>query len=344
VASTVAPAVHFAQYAALRSCFGLLHAFGVEENLRTAAGFGRLYASVVPRHRRRAMDNLAHAMPHLSEGERHDLAVRSLESMFQLFMVESVATPRLVTPTSWTSHVTFAPSHPLLQRALGLLLERRPVILCTGHCGNWELLGFVMTMLGFDMTALARPLDNPWLNRWILGVREARGLRILTKWGATEVVQDILDRRGRVGFIADQNAGDDGLFVPFFNRLASTYKSIPLLAMRHEVPIVVGAAHRSGDRFHYEFDVHDVIEPHEWAAADDPAFLIAARVNRGIELAIRRSPWQYLWMHRRWKSRPPHERQGKPMPDRLRAKLQSLPWMTDALLEQLALPLPPITR
>jgi KDO2-lipid IV(A) lauroyltransferase len=157
-------------------------------------------------------------------------------------------------------------------------------------------------------------------------------------------VQDILDRRGRVGFIADQNAGDDGIFVPFFNRLASTYKSIPLLAMRHDVPIVVGAAHRSGDRFHYEFDAHDVIEPHEWAAVDDPAFFIAARVNRGIELAIRRSPWQYLWMHRRWKSRPPHERQGKPMPERLRAKLQSLPWMTDGLLDQLSLPLPPGSR
>ena len=122
MASSVAPAVHLAQYAALRSCFGLLHSFGVEENLRTAAGFGRLYASLVPRHRQRAMDNLAHAMPHLSDDERRALAVRSLESMFQLFMVESVATPRLVTPTSWTRHVSFAPPHRLLQRGLGLLL------------------------------------------------------------------------------------------------------------------------------------------------------------------------------------------------------------------------------
>ena len=138
MASTVAPAVHFAQYAALRSCFGLLHSFGVEENLRTAAGFGRLYASVVPRHRRRAMDNLGHAMPHLSERERHDLAVRSLESMFQLFMVESVATPRLVTPTSWTSHVSFAPSPPLMQRAPGLPPERPPVSLRQGHARKRE--------------------------------------------------------------------------------------------------------------------------------------------------------------------------------------------------------------
>ncbi len=331
---------HASQYAALRACFGVMHSFGTDENLRTAAGFGRLYARMVSRHRERAQANLAHAMPELSVDARRELAVQSLESMFQLFMVESVATPRLVTPSTWTQYVSIAPTHPTLQRALTLLLERRPVILCTGHCGNWELLGFVMTMLGFDMTALARPLDNPWLNDWILGVREARGLRILTKWGATEVVQDLLDRGGRVGFIADQNAGNDGLFVPFFNRLASTYKSIPLLAMRHDVPIIVGAAHRQGSRFRYEFDVHDVIEPAEWAAADDPAFLIAARVNRGIEMAIRRSPHQYLWMHRRWKSRPLHERQGRPMPDRLRSKLQSLPWMNEALLAELATPLP----
>lgn len=72
---SLASAAHFAQYAALRSCFGVMHSFGVEENLRTAAGFGRCYAAAVSRHRQRAMDNLAHAMPELGDAERSRLAV-----------------------------------------------------------------------------------------------------------------------------------------------------------------------------------------------------------------------------------------------------------------------------
>ena len=58
-------------------------------------------------------------------------------------------------------------------------------------------------------------------------------------------------------------------------------------------------------------------------------FYITARFNRGIEDLIRAAPEQYLWLHRRWKSRPDHERQGKPVPKRTIEKLESLPWMTD---------------
>ena len=66
---------------------------------------------------------------------------------------------------------------------------------------------------------------------------------------------------------------------------------------------------------------------------------ITARYNRALELMVRRAPEQYLWVHRRWKSRPKHERNGEPLPERLKKKLSELPWMTDSLLAELALPL-----
>ncbi len=327
--------VHFTQYAALRGLFGAYHLFGVDQNMRTAATIGSAYYRFGRRHRQRAMGHIARSFPEMPPAEVERVAEESVRSLFQMFMVESVAIPRLLTPSAWPNYVGTSGVHAPLQ----ILLQDRPVLMVTGHCGNWELLGFVLALLGFRMSALARPLDNPWLDRWIRSVREARGLEILTKWGATTEVQKIIEARGRVGFIADQNAGDDGLFVPFFGRLASSYKSIGLLAMRYEVPIVAGCARRIGDRFQYELECSDIILPEEWRDQPDPLFYITARFNRAIEATIRRAPEQYLWVHRRWKSRPPHERSGKPMPDRLKAKLRELPWMTEAEMERLATPI-----
>jgi KDO2-lipid IV(A) lauroyltransferase len=252
-----------------------------------------------------------------------------MQYMFQLFLVDAIVMPRLITSASWPRHVRLG--------RLGLMMDRLirsdPVILVTGHCGNWELLGHALAMFGYPLVALARPLDNRFLNRWLLGIREAQGTRILTKWGATPVVERILEDRGRIGFIADQNAGEGGLFVPFFGRLASSYKSIGLLAMRYEVPIVAGCALRVGEGLQYEIDCVDYIAPDDWVDQPDPLFYVTARFNRAMETMVRRDPDQYLWLHRRWRSRPRHERLGKPLPGRLREKLEALPWMTQTELD-----------
>ncbi len=112
----------------------------------------------------------------------------------------------------------------------------------TAHYGNWEILGYTLATLGFETYSVARPIDNPHIDAWLLGVREKKGQVILSKRGVTTTALDVLEKRGVLGFIADQNAGPKGMFVPFFGRLASTYKSIGLLAIQNDLPIVVGYA------------------------------------------------------------------------------------------------------
>jgi hypothetical protein len=82
------------------------------------------------------------------------------------------------------------------------------------------------------------------------------------------------------------------------------------------------------------------ITPVEYGRHPDPVYYVAARIQRAIERIVRRWPEQYLWIHRRWKTRPPHEADRPPMPDRLRKVLWSLPWMTDELMAELAKPVP----
>src|SRR5581483_6104245 len=226
-----------------------------------------------------------------------------MQQLFEFF-VEMLFTTRLVRIDTWRNYVEL--DH--FKQTLALLLDkRRGLIMLTGHYGNWEILGYVLATLGFETTSIARPLDNPYVNDYVLGVRERQGQRILAKKGATTEVTALLERGGTVCFIADQNAGSKGIFVDFFGRKASTYKSIGLLAMRYEVPVVIGYARRLDDRFRFRVATQDIIWPEDWQSQDDPLRYITQRYTKAIEDIVRADPGQYLWVHRRWKSRPKGE-------------------------------------
>jgi KDO2-lipid IV(A) lauroyltransferase len=320
----VSIAIDSLQYLGFRLFGGLLSTFASTANVDTAGAVGSAYWRLSGRHRRRAVLNVRAAFPDLSEPQAESLAEASVRSLMSMFLVDSLVMSRRVTPSGWSQHVSLGP----LADTVEILLSDKPAILVTAHQGNFELLGYTLSMLGVPMTALARPLDNPMLNAWILSMRTRHGLEIITKWGATDRVVDAIDRGAKVAFIADQNAGNDGVFVPFFDRLASSYKSIALLAVRERLPIVAGFARRVEGDFRYEIICLDRLEPEHWEAQDDPIFFVSAWYTWAIERMVRMAPEQYWWLHRRWKSRPRFEREGKPMPSRLVAKLESLPWLT----------------
>jgi KDO2-lipid IV(A) lauroyltransferase len=294
-------------------------------NMQTSKYIGTLFYRFDSQRRERALSNIRASFPDLSEDCAVKLTKKSMEHMFQLFIAESVQMPSLITPSTVHKHVKFKGIDKIVDR----LSHKQPTIFITGHCGNWELLGYVLSVLGYPIAALARPLDNPLINDWILGIREKYGLKIVTKWGGVPVIQELIESNTSVGFIADQNAGDRGVFVPFFGRLASTYKSIGLIAMRYKIPIAAVHAKRVDGNFQYEVNVFDFIEPSDWESQSDPLYYITARYNRAIEMMIRNAPEQYLWLHRRWKSRPSFELEGKQIPSKMIRQLESLPWMTD---------------
>jgi Kdo2-lipid IVA lauroyltransferase/acyltransferase len=288
------------QYFALRLVSMVLHCFPVNINLQTAKLLGSVLYIVDRRHRRRALANLERAFPQMTRGTRRRLARRSMQQLLML-SVEVLFTTRLIHIDTWTRYITLENFHDVL--AL-LMRKRQPLIMLTGHYGNWEILGYVLATLGFETTSIARPLDNPYVNEWLLGVRERKGQRIVDKKGATTEVSEMLQQGGTIGFIADQNAGAKGVFVDFFGRKASTYKSIGLLAMEYNTPVVIGYARRLGDRFQFRVGVQDIIYPADWQAADDPLYYITQRYTTAIEDLVRDDPGQYLWVHRRWKTRP----------------------------------------
>jgi KDO2-lipid IV(A) lauroyltransferase len=337
-------------YWALRGGLSLPLLAGPRPSLETARALGRGFARLPVNRKRlvRAAEHLRFACPEFSEAERLEHAARSYEHLFMLG-VEIAFAPRLMSEDAWIRHVEL----DTIAQGLRTILDDRPALLITGHCGNWELLGYAMALLGFPMHAIYRPLDNKPMDDWVRQTRSRRGLVLLDKFGALREIPALLDARAPIGFVADQNAGDRGLFVPFFGRLASTYKSIGMLAYHHRASIVVGQARRlgwngredrpvrdgfasphTGEPIRYRLEIEDAIHPEDWDGQPDPFFYMAARYRRAIERMILRAPEQYLWMHRMWKSRPRHERLNRPFPASLRRKLESLPWMTTGEVER----------
>lgn len=297
------PWVDRLQYIGLRTVSMALHSFPIDANLETARLLGSLVYQFDKKHRDRSLGNLRRSFPDMPQNQREQLARRSVQQLIMLF-VEVLFTTRLIRIDTWARFVELEK----FDQVIKLLMQRdRGLILLTGHYGNWEILGYVLATLGFETTSIARPLDNPYVNHWLMGVREKQGQRIIAKKGATSEVTEVLDAKGAVGFIADQNAGSKGIFVDFFGRKASTYKSIGLLAMHYKVPVVIGYARRQGASFKFKIGSQDIIFPEDWKSEDDPLRYITQRYTKAIEDMVRVDPGQYLWVHRRWKTRPKGE-------------------------------------
>ncbi len=291
------------QYAALRLASMLLHCWPVNANLKTAKLLGDLLYRLDKRHRERALANVRRSFPDLTDRQRQHLARRSMQEI-PMLGVEVLFTTRLVRLETWTRYVelqNFSDTLALLMR------KDQGLILLTAHYGNFEILGYVLALLGFPTSSIARPLDNRYISDWLFGVRERMGQKIIVKKGATQEVIDVLTSNGAVGFVADQNAGSKGVFVDFFGRKASTYKSIALVAMEFNVPIAIGYARRINDEFRFHVGVEDLIQPEDWANEANPLRYITQRYTKAIEAFIRTDPAQYWWVHRRWKTRPKGE-------------------------------------
>lgn len=315
-----------------------------------------LVPRVQKKHFMRAVNNLRDAYPEWPPEKVHEYAIHSYEHLFQLG-VEICYVPRLITHEGVSKHLVFTDISPALQP----LLRKGPLIFITGHIGNWELIGYAISMLGFPLHAVYRPLDSEPLDAWLRETRERRGLTLVSKFGAVKALPESLAAGNPVGLVADQSGGDRGIFAPFFGRLTSTYKFIGLLAMQFNATILCGMARRlrpdepppqgpwqgttleargfatsvESPSLRYSVEAVDIFGPDAWQGQPDPLFYLTARYRRAMEMMVRRAPEQYFWMHRIWRSRPAHERHNKPFPESLRQKLLALPWVTPDEVERI---------
>jgi Kdo2-lipid IVA lauroyltransferase/acyltransferase len=292
-------------YLVLRLFVCIIQALPLEMALSFARLLARLAYRVDRRHRQAALDNLGHAFGNEMNEMQRDRTVRSVYSHFCQLLVEIMFLPRRMRLHNWRRFISLKGQRLFVD----YLLSGRPLLIVTGHFGNWEMAGYTLGLLGFRTHAVARPLDNPYLDDFLRSFREKTGQRLLAKKGDFDQMQEILAAGGILATLADQDAGQRGLFVDFFGRPASTHKAIALLALEYSVPIIVSLARNVGQPLCYEMATEEVILPEDYQGRSDAVRAISQRFTTALERGIRQAPEQYFWLHRRWKHQPARARQ-----------------------------------
>lgn len=174
----------------------------------------------------------------------------------------------------------------------------RGVLFITGHCGNWELMALAHSLESGNFGLVARPLDNPYLNRIIERIRSRFGNSVIYKKGALKSIFRTLKAGGSVGILIDQAViADEGVIIDFLGRPAWTSRMPVALARRTGSPLLPAFIRRTGQG--HTITVYPEVEL-TGDDAEDTKMLSAF-----IEDYIRENPSQWLWMHRRWKRTPP---------------------------------------
>jgi KDO2-lipid IV(A) lauroyltransferase len=178
----------------------------------------------------------------------------------------------------------------------------RGVLFATAHLGNWELSAFAHALLTEKMSIVVRPLDNPLLDELVEARRGLSGNTLLARRDFARSILHALRDNEPVGILVDQNsAGENSTFVPFFGKLACANLTFAKLAERSGAAVIPGFAVWNDSERRYVLKFYPAV-PISGDAVED-----TARIQAAVERAIREYPDQWLWIHRRWKTRPPGE-------------------------------------
>ncbi len=284
--------------------------------LTLGGGLGAIAYVVLRKERRKALHHLQQALAgERSPKECRRIAFQSFQNLGRTFF-EVLNLDRLK-KGDLDRLVRFEGEETLSAAAsLG-----RGVIIVGGHVGNWELFALAVAMR-YPLAVVAAPIYDPRVEEIMVRLRAAHGIETLVRNspGALKRLIAMLRRGGVVGLLIDQDMKTDGVFVPFFHREAYTPTGAASLAFRTGASVVVGFIVREG-RDRHRVLIHGPLVLPRSGDADRDVRDQTARFTKMIEGQIRRTPEQWIWMHRRWKTadlsvgaRAAEKEQGPPMP------------------------------
>ncbi len=195
-----------------------------------------------------------------------------------------------------------------LEHFLAARAEGKGVLVVTGHLGMWELSSFHHSLMGYPMSMVIRRLDNPRVDRLVNGIRCLHGNKVLHKDDFARGLLAAVRKGETVGILMDTNmTPPQGVFVDFFGQAACTASGLARVALRTDAAVLPGFLVWSAREKRYVLEFGARI--HLVRTGDEEADIVTntQRFTAAIESYIRTYPEQWLWVHRRWKTRPADE-------------------------------------
>ncbi len=283
-----------------RAGAGLLALLPEASAARLGGALVRLYLRFAGSRRRILRDNLRAAFPEKDAAEIDRLARASADALGRAF-VEFLGISAM--PAEGLQSRVRVVGEEHLRDALA---RERGVLFLSAHFGGWELGALRASFLGVPVSVVVRPLDNTRLEAELARRRTQFGNRLTPKQDAARDILRALARREIVIILIDQNVlPAEGVFVPFFGRLAATTPSLALFQLKTGAAVLPVFVWPEGDgRYRAEFEKPIFAE--EFASFDriEAVRRATARYMEVTEAAVRRMPEAWLWLHNRWRTRP----------------------------------------
>ena len=276
-----------------------------DKGVRWLARFIAWLGFRVIRYRKRvALGNLRASFPEKSLEELYDI-LKGTYLNFALNSVEFLRQGKLKgRGAADKTHITG------IEHLEKLKKEKKGALLVTAHTGNWEMLGGVLAQEGLPIVAIADHMHNRYSDKLFERLRRAVSQELYyTSDSATGLLKE-LERGKQLGILIDQDAGKKGVFVDFFGRKASMHKGAAYFALRARAPMFTIFSRRLEDG-NYEAVIEPIEIKHEGKVTEERIGQISQEIASRLEKHILNNPEQWLWFHKRWKTRPTGEPEKK---------------------------------
>ena len=256
--------------------------------------------------RRIGIQNLALAFPEMPDADRRRILKGTFENLGRV--LGEVSQFHKATRERLSAIIDFDLDEESRELYARQKIEGRGVLITTGHFGNWELLVTGFAVLHEPIAYLARPLDNPLIEELTVKIRSRFGNQPINKTNSAMLAIKILREGGILGMLADVNAHPkEGVFVPFFGVPACTTSGAAMIAIRSNAWIYPMFCVWDKTTRKYKMVHGHLIEPAQTGDRKRDIVTTTAEFTAEIERVIRQYPEQWMWIHRRWKTRPPGE-------------------------------------
>jgi KDO2-lipid IV(A) lauroyltransferase len=271
------------------------------------AGIGAAAWALLGRLRRVGMRNLEMAFPETTEAERERIlrgVYRSLGWQLGEFCKMSGYTAEQASKFI---------RYDGLEHYLAARAEGKGVLVLTGHLGAWELSSFYHSLMGYPMSLVIRRLDNPLVDAFVNRIRCLHGNKVIHKDDFARGLLTSMHRGETVGILMDTNmTPPQGVFVPYFGVEACTASGLARVALHSGAAVLPGFLVWEATEKKYVLRFGEELELIRTGDGTRDIVANTALFTATIEAYVRRYPEQWLWVHRRWKTRPEGERKLYP--------------------------------
>ena len=291
-----------AEYVAVRLFFGILGIFPLTTSMRIGKGFAGLVFRLFPKLHKTGRRNLEIAMPELSTEEQEKILRGTFLSLGR--HLGFIAHLRKFTAENVQEIVEVVGKENFYKA----YEDERGMLFFTGHFGSWEVFNLLSPAYGYKMNILVRRLDNPLVESYVNQMRTRFGNLTIDKRQSARTMFRLLQDGKILGILADLNVQErEGVFVDFFGIPASTTTSIAKLALRTNSIVLPAFAVWNKEKQKYVVHLESPLEYEKTSDNKKDIEKLTQDITKVVEQYVRKYPEQWLWIHKRWNTRPEGE-------------------------------------